>query len=263
MADMAKLHSKLQDVPIAKMRVSPAAQRDLRPARVAELAAEFNPEDLGYPVISQRDSHFYIIDGQHRIEATKVFLGTGWEGQSLTCRVYTGLNEKQEAEMFDRLNNMLTVSAFDKFKVRVTAGRAEEVAVSKIVEKAGLTIARAKSDGSIGAVGVLLKIYKRSDGRTLGRALRIVHTALGDPGLSTPVIDGVALLCERYNGAIDDDAVIERLQSMRGGVGALMTRATTLRKQTGKSVPTCVAAAIVDVLNGQRGGKKIPSWWTE
>lgn len=262
MADISKLHSKLQDVPIAKMRVSPIAQRDLRPARVAELAAEFNPEDLGYPVISQRDGHFYIIDGQHRVEATKVFLGD-WERQSLTCRVYTGMDEKQEAEMFDRLNNMLTVSAFDKFKVRVTAGKPDEVTVQKIVERAGLKIAKAKGEGALGSVGVLLKIYKRSDGATLGRALHMVHTAFGDPGLITPVIDGVALLCERYNGAIKDGAVIERLQSMRGGVGALMTRATTLRKQTAKSVPTCVAAAIVDVLNSQRGGNKIPSWWSE
>lgn len=262
MADLSKLHSKLQDVPLAKMRVSPSAQRDLRPSRVAELAAEFNPEDLGYPVISQRDGHFYIIDGQHRVEATKVFLGD-WEKQSLTCRVYAGMTEKQEAEMFDRLNNMLAVSAFDKFKVRVTAGRADEVAVQKIVDRSGLKISKNKSEHALGSVGVLLKVYKRADGPTLGRALRIVHMAFGDPGLSTHVIDGTAMLCERYNGAIDDDAVIDRLQSMRGGVGALMTRATTLRKQTGKSVPTCVAAAIVDVLNGQRGGKRIPSWWTE
>lgn len=262
MADVSKLHSKLQDVPLVKMRVSPVAQRDLRPARVAELAAEFNPEDLGYPVISARDGHFYIIDGQHRVEATKVFLGE-WEKQSLTCRVYTGMSERQEAEMFDRLNNMLAVSAFDKFKVRVTAGKPEEAAVQKIVEKVGLKISKNKGEGSLGSVGVLLKVYKRSDGPTLARALNIVHLAFGDPGLTTSVIDGVAMLCERYNGAIQDDAVIERLQSMRGGVGALMTRATTLRKQTAKSVPTCVAAAVVDVLNGQRGGKKIPSWWAE
>jgi hypothetical protein len=263
MAEFSRLHSKLQDVPIAKMRVSPSAQRDLRPARVAELAAEFNPEDLGYPVISHRDGNFYIIDGQHRVEATKVFLGDGWDKQSLTCRVYVGMTERQEAEMFDRLNNMLAVSAFDKFKVRVTAGKPDESAVQKLVDKVGLKISKTKGEGSLGSVGVLVKIYRRSDGQTLARALRIVHMAFGDPGLTTSVIDGVALLCERYNGAIEDEAVIERLQSMRGGVGALMTRATTLRKQTAKSVSTCVAAAVVDVLNGQRGGRKIPSWWAE
>jgi hypothetical protein len=263
MVDFAKLRSKLQDVPIAKMRISTSAQRDLRPSRVAELAAEFDPEYFGYPVISHRDGHFYIIDGQHRVEAAKVFLGDGWEQQTLTCRVYTGMTEKQEAEMFDRLDNMLTVSAYDKFKVRVTAGRPDEVAVKGVVEKCGLNIAKAKGQGSIGSVGVLLKIYRRADAATLTRALKIVHGAFGDPGLSTSVIDGTALLCERYNGAIDDAATIERLQSMRGGVGALMTRATTLRKQTAKSIPVCVAAATVDVLNGTRGGKRIPSWWKE
>lgn len=263
MSDRIVMHSSVKDVPLAKMKVSGLSQRDLRPARVNYLTSEFDPEQFGYPVVNMRDGFFWVIDGQHRIEAVKLYLGDDWAKQSVTCRVYTGLTEQEEAEMFDRLNNQLTVGMFDKFKVRVTAGRQTECAVQKIVEKSGLKISRSKGEGSISAVGTLVKVYDRAGATTLHRALILAFNSFGDPGLSDRIIDGMARVCERYNGALDDDDAIERFKTMRGGVGALMQRAETLRKQVGASVPQCVAAAIVDTLNAKRGGKKIPSWWKE
>lgn len=263
MVDMVKLHSQLKDVPLSKMRVSQNAQRKLKPSRIDELHADFDLELLGYPVVNFRDGFYWIIDGQHRVETTKRFLGEGWEKQSITCRAYTGMTEKEEAAMFRRLNNNLSVSAFDKFNVGVTEGDAECVAVKKAIERAGLHLGREKGDGSVSSVGTLAKIFRRANGETVTRALRIVHNAFGDPGLTNQVIDGVAMVCERYNGAINDDESIERLNAMRGGVGALMSRAGTLRKQTGNSATVCIAAATVDVLNAKRGGKKLPSWWKE
>lgn len=259
----AKMHSTLQDVPLAKTRVAPQAQRELRPARVDYLASEFDPEHFGYPVVNKRDSTFWIIDGQHRIEAVKVFLGDAWESQSVTCRVYSGLSESEEAEMFDRLNDFLSVRAFDKFKVRVTAGRAIECAVKSAVEKIGLKIAHDKDEGSVSAVTTLVRIYERSNAPTLQRALKITHQSFGKVGLTNHVIDGIARMCERYNGELKDADAIERLRTVRGGLGTLATRAALLRKQVGASVPECFAAATVDTLNAKRGGKKLPSWWKE
>lgn len=264
MAEMIKpLASSIKPVPLGKMRVSLSAQRELRETRVNFLLSQFDLEQLGYPVVSMRDGHYYVIDGQHRIEALKRWLGDGWEKQHLDCRCYSQLTEKQEADMFDRLNNQLTVRTFDKFKVRVTAGRPVEVAVQKIVEKEGLKISHEKLPDCVGAVGTLVRVFNRTNGQTLGRALRLAHRSFGDPGLTSPVIDGFGYLCQRYNGAIKDDEAIERLASMRGGVGAVMTRAEVLRKQTKSQLSHCVAAAVVDTLNAKRGGKKLPSWWTE
>jgi hypothetical protein len=136
-------------------------------------------------------------------------------------------------------------------------------AVQKVVEKCGLKISRSKGEGSISAVGTLVRVYDRGGAATLNRALLLAFNSFGDPGLSDRVIDGMARVCERYNGAIDDADAVERFKTMRGGVGALLQRAETLRKQVGASIPQCVAAAIIDTLNAKRGGKKIPSWWKE
>ncbi len=261
--NLARLNSSLQNVQLSKLRVAPGAQREFNEARATYLMANFDPEMLGYPVVSQRSGHFYIIDGQHRVEAVKRWLGDGWEKQNISCRVYTGLSESDEAAMFLELNNVLTVVAFDKFKVAVKAGRGDESAVSKVVESVGLHIAREKKDTSVSCVSTLLKVYRRSDAKTLGRALTITNRAFGAPGMTNHVIDGIARVCERYNGELHDDDAIERLTQLRGGVGALVTKAGQLRQQTAQSVPQCVGAVVVEVVNRGRGGKKLPAWWKE
>lgn len=255
--------STIKDVPLEKMRVSVNAQRDLRQSRVDKLLADFSLELLGFPVVNEREGFFYIIDGQHRIKALVVWLGDKWESQNLTCQVYSGLTEQEEARMHDRLNDQLPQSPFDRFKVRVTAGNPTETSVKKIVERVGLHISRSKNEGSVSAVSALVKVYERANYKVLERTLKIVYGAFGNPGLSNQVIDGVARVCERYDGALDDERAKSVLQDMRGGIGALVSRADLLRKQTGASVPECIAAAAVDRINAQRGGKKLPSWWKE
>lgn len=257
------VRSHLKEVPLVKMRVCDSAQRELKPSRVDSLTAEFDPEMFGYPVVSQREGHYYIVDGQHRVAAVKAWLGKGWETQSVTCRVYSGMTEQDEANMFCQLNDVLTVGAFPKFKARVTAGRDTECAVKRTVEKAGLRISKNKDEGCVSAVSTLTKVYKRDGAGTLSRSLLIINNAFGVMGMTNVVIDGAAKVCARYNGALDDGDAVEKLQQIRGGIGQLMARANLLRNQTHQALPECVAAAIVDIVNSKRGGKKLPSWWKE
>lgn len=258
-----KTHSKVELVPLSRMRVSQSAQRSLNTGRVDKLVVDFDPEQMGFPVVSFRAGQYWIIDGQHRVEALKSWLGKGWETQKIECRVYHGMNEREEADMFDRLNNQLAVKTFDKFKVRVTAGRKTEVEVQKIVEREGLRISVSKEDGSVGAVGTLVKIYERSGPDTLARTLRLARDSFGSPGFTAQVLDGLSQLCQRYNGELKDDETVERLRSVRGGLGGVISRSEVLHKQTGNAKHLCVAAAIVDVLNARRGGRKLPSWWDQ
>ncbi len=83
----------LRWVPLGRMRVNPLAQRDLNQARVDKLVAEFDPEQLGTPVVNHRGECFYVIDGQHRFEALKVWLGEGWQSQQVQCEAYEGMSE--------------------------------------------------------------------------------------------------------------------------------------------------------------------------
>lgn len=261
MTDSTKLEreARLRWIPIGKMKVNDRAQRELNQARVDHLAVEFDPELIGTPTVNERGGAFYIIDGQHRVEALKLL---GWEPeQQIQCWTYIALTEEEEAERFLTLNDVLTVHALPKFKAAVTAGREVESDIDRIVRSLGLCVSRDKVPGAIGAVGTLRRVYARSGAKVLSRTLRITRDAYGDAGLEAPVIDGLGALCERYNGDLSEETAVERLQTANGGVSGLLNKAETIRRQTGNAKAQCVAAAAVEIINRGRGGKKLPDWW--
>jgi hypothetical protein len=250
--------ARLRWVPLTRMRVNPLAQRDLNPARVSKLAASFDPEQMDAPTVNHRGGWYYLIDGQHRIAALKQWLSS-WEDQQVQCWCYEGLTEAEEAEKFLTLNDTLPVAAFSKFKVSVQAGRGAEADVDRIVRALGLRIAR--GGGGICAVATLRRVYTRGGPAVLSRALRIIRDAYGEAGLEARVIDGIALLCQRYDGDLSEQRAVARLSAAHGGVSGLVSRAGQLRASTGSAPAQCVAAAAVEVINRRSGGRKLPGWW--
>lgn len=250
--------AKLKWVPVGMMRVSPLAQRELNQARVDKIVANFDLEQVGTPTVNRRGGHYFIIDGQHRIEALRAI---GWGDQQIQCWTYDGLNESEEAETFLKLNDTLAVNAFSKFRVAVQAGRPDETDIDGIVRAVGLNVSMYDGNGGISAVGTLLRIYHRADGNALKTALIIIRDAYGDAGLTAAVIDGMGYFCQRYEGEFDLAEVNRKLTTARGGVGGLLGDAEKIRLATGNQRGQCVAAAIVDTLNRGKGGKKLTSWW--
>lgn len=249
--------ARLKWIPLNTMKINPQAQRELNQARVDHLAASFDLEQIGVPTVSLRDGSHWIIDGQHRMEALR---SCGFADELVQCWVYEGLTSEQEAELFLKLNDTLTVAAIPKFRSAVHAGRATESDIDRIVRSVGLVVSKDKIPGAIGAVGTLGRVYGRGPG-VLARSLRIVRDAYGDGGLEAPVIDGIGHLCARYNGELNEAEAIEKLQKAHGGVNGLINKAEVLRRSTGNAKGQCVAAAAVDTINSGRGGKKLPSWW--
>lgn len=253
--------ARLAWVPLAKVKVNPLAQREQVQARIDKLVTEFDPEQLGFPTVNLRDGHYWCIDGAHRIAALKEWLGDDWEAQQVQCQTYEGLTEAEEADVFLKLNDTLAVQAYAKFRIGVQAGREDEVDVDRIVRQCLLRVSQDKGDGAIGAVGTLMRVYRRSGPQTLARTLLIIRDAYGDAGLEASVIDGIGLLCNRFNGELDDVKLVQRLSGAHGGVNGLLGKAENLRKSTGNVRAHCVAAAAVEINNGGRGGKRLPSWW--
>lgn len=255
----------LRWVKLGAMRINPLAQRELNQGRVDKLASEWQDERLGYPVVNHRDGWFYIIDGQHRRAALVKILGDldGWGEHEIQCYVYDGdsaLTAEQEAEEFLGLNDRLNVTTFQKFVIGVEAGRSEESDIDRVVQHLGLRISKAHGSGAIGSVSSLRKVYRLGTG-TLQRALRIIRDAYGDAGFQAAVIEGVGLLCQRYNGDLDDNRAVEKLGKAHGGVNGLVNTAEGLRLKSGKARAHCYAAAATQIYNSGRSGRKLPSWW--
>lgn len=247
-------------VTIGDMRVSPFAQREFSEGNPA-VRDTFDPDLIGHPVLSHRGTLYYILDGQHRIEGYRRWIGEGWETQQLLCDTYEGLTEAQEAEIFLRHNTVKAVSTFEKFRIGINAERPVENDIDRVVRSLGLHISRQKGEGNIGAVGTLRNVYGRGGAGGLSRTLRIVRDAYGDPGMESPIIDGIGLLSCRFNGEVDEVRLVRQLAGLRQGAGGLLQLAYIQKKQTGAALPQCVAAAAVDVYNRSRAGNKLPSWW--
>lgn len=249
-------------VPLGLMRIPAMAQRDrINQTRVNGIASNMDLEQLGTPTVNKRGGLYNVLDGMHRVEGYKAWVGDGWEEQQLHCWCYDGLTETEEAEVFLKLNDTLSVSAYDKFRIGLNAKRPEEVEIAGLVTKAGLVISRGDADNAVAAVGTLRRVYRRNGAAVLLRSLQIIRDAYGRPGLDALVIDGIALLCGRYNGELSAITVVQRLSSATGGLSALTNRARFAQKQTGAPLNQCVAAAAVDIINRGRGGGKLPPWW--
>lgn len=252
--------ARLRWIPLNRVAVSDIAQRDIKPARVDYLVAHFDAEQIGTPVVNERGGKFYVIDGQHRMAALREVFG---DSHQVQCWTYVGLNEQEEAEKFLQINDVLSVSAMDKYQIGVEAGREVEADIDRIVRACGMVVSRQAVEGGIGAVGTLRRIYARSGPGTLGRTLRMIDAAFGSAGLEASVIDGLGMLCGRYNGELQDELAVVKLRNTRGGVKGLLGKAALVKERTRQPFNQCVAAAAVDIINSGKGGKKLPGWWRE
>lgn len=262
-----KREAVLRQIPINKIHVSPTAQRDLNPARVDRIVANLDLEQIGVVTVNQREGEdiFYVIDGQHRVAALRAFFDDDAEIK-IPCWVYFGLTEEHEAEVFLKLNDTLSVSAFAKYRVGVAAGRPVEADIDRIVRAQSCAVSQDKIPGAIGAVGALRTIYTRTGAGNLARTIGVAHAAFGDPGLDHQILLGVAFALDRYGRQIDDVRLVHQLGKTPKGMKGVLQAGETYRYQTGNQKQLCVAAAVVDRYNAGTAGRsaqRIPSWWKD
>lgn len=253
--------SKVHPVPIGKMRIPPAlvTQRPFRKAHGDELAANLDLNKLGFPIVNHRDGNFWVLDGQHRIYALRE---NGFGNDVLDCEVYENLTDAEMADIFLGRDDRKAVDPFSRFHIACTAGRKRESDIRRTVETQGLKVSKSRGEDCVGAVSALGRVYDRDGAVVLGQALRTTRNAYaGDPdAFDSNVIDGVALVFNRYNGQINEKDLASRLSQSAHGVRGLLRKAEATKVRTGNQKVQCVAATVVEIYN-RGGGKKLPSWW--
>lgn len=247
-------------VPLDLMRVRwGISQRHPDPARINKIAKDFEPDAMGMPHVNHVDGLYWIVDGQTRVEALKLWL-VDWSGQKIKGFVYRELSERDEADLFLTLNNVKAVSTFDKYIISLTAEREDETNADAIVRKHKLKVARTRADGVISCVGMLMRVYGRGQD-ILDRTLEIAYAGFGNDGLESDLIDGLSRVIARYDGLIKSSQAIHALRAVAGGPNAIRTRAARLKQEYAVDRGQCIAAAIVEAINRKREGKKLVSWW--
>lgn len=255
-----KRASKIRPVKISEMRVHDTCQRKERPGWVRYLLEKWDFNEFGYPVVNWRGGNYFIIDGQHRVAALRT---AGFNDESVDCVVYENLTDEQMAEMFLRLNDRKSVATFDKFMVGVEANRPEESAVMRMVLANKLKVGRSATRGTIAAVHSLMKAHKYGD-VVLAQTLRTLRDAYDSApeGFDGIIIEGLAMVYNRFNGRTDEAAMVEALGGIKSGPVGLRRRAELIREKLDADLRHCISSAVVETYNKSvNRTDRLDSWW--
>lgn len=254
-------------VSVQELHVDPDAQRGLTPGWVKARVATFDVDQLGYIVVNKRENgKLYIVDGQHRVELMRA---VGWGDQKIHAEVFSGMSQAEEAELFIARNDRKSVSRYDKFRVSVTAGEPVACQIDKIVRDHGLVISDQAKDGHVNAVDALERVYRgggiasQQEGSVaLAAALKVLLQAWGKQTSSVNgrVIQAIGMVQLRYNGAIDQKALTQKLAPFPGGAPSLLGKGRSMQELRGRPLHHCIASIIVDIYNKGRSVGKLEAW---
>lgn len=228
------------------------------------LAQNMDLNKLGFPIINHRNGVFWVLDGQHRIDALKQ---CGFKDDVLDCEVYEDLSDEEMADIFLGRDERRAINAFDKFHVACTANHRRECDIRRAVESQGAKISRRREENCISAVSALGHVYDRTSETVVGQVVRTIKNAYaGDPAsFDSALIEGLGFVFNRYNGRTNEKELATRMSAVPSGARGILRRAESLREKTGNQKIQCVAATIVDIYNrgAGKGSTRLASWWKE
>lgn len=258
--------SRITTVPLGLLRVSSAAQREFNETWGDYLEQKFNLDLVGMLTVSFRDGYYYVVDGQHRTHAliawAKEQFGDEWPEWTVHVNCHYNLTERAEASLFLSFNKRRNLTAYDIFRVGVTADLPIPTDINRIVLAQGLRVEKGRRPNAVSAVGALDKVYRMGDATLLRKTLAAIRDAWAGTGFESEVLQGVGLFINRFEGRYDEDRLVARLGSLPNGSRGLKQRAQVLKDTHGSTLIIAHAAAITDVYNqGARGVHSLGSWW--
>ncbi len=252
-------------LPADSLVVDRAYQRDLTEkswTKIRRIGREFTWAKFGALVVAGPDrlGDYHILDGQHRWEAAKA-LGLG----RLPCVIVPIEDRAGEAHAFVAINRERSqVTPLHMFHAAVAAGEPDKVAIAKLLEEAGLKVARhpqeTKRPRRVTATAALSACYKSSPD-ALARGLKILAEAQGEVsgGLRGQTIKAVVWLLAAHGDAIDEARLIKSISADEVDFDSWLETARTTRQTFGGKTEIALQAMIVQAYNkGLREGSRLP-----
>ena len=109
---------KIASIPVSLLCTDLEYQRETSSKTIWSLIREWDITKCNFLHISYRDGKFYVIDGQHRMEAAKYL-----RVKELPCIILTGLSQADEALIFSRQNrNVKVLNVYNTFDANLCCG---------------------------------------------------------------------------------------------------------------------------------------------
>lgn len=207
--------TRMQRINTKKMLIDPAYQRELNPTRVKKIASKFNPCLVNEVKVSNRDGKYYIFDGQHTAAVLKMRNGGDVD---IDCKVFYGLSQKDEAELFAQQSGEMArrVESNAKMKALYTAGDVDIVELKNLVEKAGFIFdfAGYKTNKRICCCAQIYRIFRMTTCQEFRTILQIIMDSWNGEkdSLRREIIGGVAILYLVHKPNLDIDRMVQVFQ---------------------------------------------------
>lgn len=242
---------RLDWVPISKIRVDDAYQRQLKKSRVAQILRDFNWAHFQPVMLAEHeDGTFTVFDGQHRVEAARQHPNV----KDVPAAIVAFDESFQEAGAFLGVNvNRSAITTVDRYYAGIEAGDAAMMAVCSVLEEAGCEVVEAgkyvpapNKTAAIAAIARAIRLY--GDWAVTEACLTIRQAWPKDVrGLNGSLIIALARLYKNNRKMIDRQRMAEKLVAKNRPL--LTADADALRKIGGGDPVTNLSKVLVEVYN--------------
>lgn len=261
LAKMGKPTSKLLRVRADTLQPHPLAQREIVPSRLRKLNASLDLDAIGvlhivHYAIKDKMA-MWIVDGQHRWRS---LMDNGFGEWEVEIKIHADVtNDASASALFLKLNDRSPVTPYDKFLNRLTAKEDDAISINDIVLKHKMKISRNTADGHIVGIAALEKTYRLDEGEALDKTLGLTTGAWGLRSLDAKVIEGLGLVCARYNGTLDYPSLTKKLSKYPGTATGLIGDARKLMDYRKVTLSRAVGELVIGLYNkGRSTGKLDP-----
>lgn len=186
------------------LTVEPDYQRQASKKLISDISREWDSDAIGAITVNIRDNTYYVIDGQHRVEAAK----SRPEVTHLPCIVFTGKTKSQEARILRIMNsNVKIMNSVDKFRASVSEGDDLAIWVNNRLKAAGYAV-EARGVKVVRGINAIVRVAEESKTR-FDRILSIASKLCSREALTSVIFNGLEIIDKKMNGL--DERLKERL----------------------------------------------------
>lgn len=213
-------------VPLYKMMVLDSSeiiaprehyQREIKNQRVKRIVKDFDERIANEPKVSYRDGKYYVFDGQHTIDACKVM--NGGEDLPILCKVYMGMDEKEEALLFAKqTGESARLTPGTRVRAEVFGEDGNSTAFFNANKGLNIELDFDQERGymRIGCIQTALDAYQKFGEERYKEAMKIIIAAWdGEPdSFRMENIIGITRFVDRYHDSYIPHRLIERLSKV-------------------------------------------------
>lgn len=157
-----RIDSEITCVAKERLKIDKSYQRDISPQLVKRIAKDWNPLYLGVLHVAEVNGGYWVIDGQHRLEAAKLRPDI----KTLPCVIHKSIDQKTAAEMFLGINGAKdamrptrkSLTTYQKYNALITAGDLTALKIQSKLHVAGYWVP--KSSIKARGLNAIMAVYR-------------------------------------------------------------------------------------------------------